>query len=97
MSLAWLEITNVRNLNKAKIELAPGVNVFFGLNGSGKTSILESAYYLGVGRSYRHTSINPMISNASAECIVRGEITSRGMQHQLAVLRRRSGGRGNPY
>lgn len=53
MQLTYLHIHHFRNLSD--IEIDPGVcNVFFGENGSGKTSILESIYLLSRGKSFRH-------------------------------------------
>lgn len=53
MQLTHIHIHHFRNL--ADIELSPSLcNVFFGQNGSGKTSILESIYLLSRGKSFRH-------------------------------------------
>ncbi len=46
-------LENFRNYEKEVILLTPGVNVFFGLNGQGKTNVLEAIYYLLTGKSYR--------------------------------------------
>lgn len=53
MRLAELRIENVRNLASVQMELAPAVNLFIGGNGAGKTSVLEAAYLLSHGRSFR--------------------------------------------
>lgn len=52
MSLKDLQIHNVRNIPQARIALHPRFNVFFGANGSGKTSLLEAIYILGTGHSF---------------------------------------------
>ncbi len=93
MSLARLEIAGIRNIRQATLELSPGINLIYGGNGSGKTSILESAYILGAARSYRNTSVEPLISRDQDECLVRGVINSGSTQHTIGVLRRRSGER----
>lgn len=54
MSLTTLAINNLRNLISVKISLSPKINLFYGANGSGKTSLLEAIYYLGLGRSFRN-------------------------------------------
>ena len=41
MSLKRLAIHHFRNISEAGIELSPGVNLFHGDNGSGKTSLLR--------------------------------------------------------
>ncbi|MDF1756719.1 MAG: DNA replication/repair protein RecF [Legionellaceae bacterium] len=53
MTLTQVNIHNVRNINQAKIALHPKFNIFHGVNGSGKTSVLEAVYLLGSGRSFR--------------------------------------------
>jgi DNA replication and repair protein RecF len=48
-----LQLENFRNYENETVMPAPGINVFFGLNGQGKTNILEGVYYLLTGKSYR--------------------------------------------
>ncbi len=43
----------VRNLAEMRLRPGPGLNLFVGANGSGKTSLLESCHVLGLGRSFR--------------------------------------------
>ena len=53
MSLTRLNIEAFRNIQSAQLIPSPGINVIYGQNGSGKTSILEAIYFLGMGRSFR--------------------------------------------
>ncbi len=46
-----LSLYNFRNIERAKLEFSPCVNVITGANGSGKTSIFEGAYFCGFGVS----------------------------------------------
>ena len=62
MPLQQLQITNVRNLATQSLDFDPHLNVFFGENGSGKTSILEAIYMLGLGRSFRSTSARNVVA-----------------------------------
>lgn len=62
MSLINLSINNLRNLREIKIPLTPKFNLFYGINGSGKTSILEAIYFLGLGRSFRNRLNNRLIN-----------------------------------
>lgn len=48
-----LDIINFRNLAPISLKFNPGFNLFYGDNGSGKTSLLEALYYLSLGRSFR--------------------------------------------
>jgi DNA replication and repair protein RecF len=53
MSLAGLEVDDLRCLQRSELNLHPRVNLIVGANGSGKTSLLEAIYLLGRGRSFR--------------------------------------------
>lgn len=62
MSLSTLQITGVRSIASSTLEFRPGLNLVFGANGSGKTSILESAFLVGRGRSFRTRHSEQLIS-----------------------------------
>lgn len=47
-----LSIWNYRNYEALKCRFSPFFNVFTGLNGAGKTSLLDTIYYLSNGKSY---------------------------------------------
>ena len=51
--LARLSLTNYRNFRQTDVALPKGVSVIYGDNAQGKTALLEAAYTLAVGRSFR--------------------------------------------
>lgn len=51
--LSRLSLTNYRNFRQVDLALPTGVSVFYGTNAQGKTALLEAAYTLAVGRSFR--------------------------------------------
>lgn len=53
MNLSRITITNFRNLSFVDIFPSHQINLFYGDNGCGKTSLLEAIYYLGFARSFR--------------------------------------------
>ena len=53
MRVVTLDIAGFRNLRPVRMECSPGLNLLLGPNASGKTSLLESLYVLGRGRSFR--------------------------------------------
>lgn len=65
MSIKRLSISHVRNLQNVDIDPHPSLNLFFGVNGAGKTSILESVNLISVGRSFRHHRPKPIINYQS--------------------------------
>jgi len=53
MYIKSLSLKNFRNYDTLELELSPEKNIFYGLNGQGKTNIIEALYYLQSGKSYR--------------------------------------------
>jgi len=72
--LKKLSISNIRNLVSASLEPSSGLNLIYGANGSGKTSLLESIYLLGRGKTFRSNAKAPIIQNEAEECVVFGEL-----------------------
>ena len=53
MQIERLKLKNFRNYRELELSPDPGVNLFFGRNGSGKTNLLEAVHYCALGRSHR--------------------------------------------
>src|SRR5215471_2159613 len=62
MWLNQLRLVNFRNLGALRLELQPGVLLFTGRNGQGKTNLLESVYVLATTRSPRTSVERELIS-----------------------------------
>ena len=60
--LSRLGLTNYRNFRQVEIELPLGVSVFAGGNAQGKTALLEAAYTLAIGRSFRADSEREVVN-----------------------------------
>jgi DNA replication and repair protein RecF len=92
MALSRLQIHHVRNLQHVDLQDLGQINVFSGPNGAGKTSILESIHLLGLARSFRGTSVKPLISHGQAEATVFGVISEPESSNiPLGVQRSRDG------
>ncbi|MGV6806376.1 MAG: AAA family ATPase, partial [bacterium] len=76
MQLLRLDVRGVRNLESAVLEPGPHLNLVYGDNGSGKTSLLEAIYLLGRGRSFRSPHINTLVTNGLRKLTVFGEVGS---------------------
>lgn len=72
MYLRQLAVEGLRNLTIGQLQLSPSANLFFGPNGSGKTSLLEAIYLLGRGRSFRTRNLKSLINQKNAACTVFG-------------------------
>ena len=53
---------SIRNLKDFTIKTSPTLNVFYGPNASGKTSVLESIYLLSRLKSFRSKRISDVIT-----------------------------------
>lgn len=52
MYLQELKLNNFKNCGSADLQLSEKINCFVGLNGAGKTNVLDSIYYLAFCKSY---------------------------------------------
>ena len=85
-------VTAVRNLHPVTLTPSPRINILYGANGSGKTSVLEAVYLLGLARSFRSTRLTPVIQYEQPTCTVFGEVQlAEGGTSNLGVSRERQG------
>ena len=70
MPIHTLEVTNVRNLQRALLECSLQSNLIIGPNGSGKTSLLESIIILSQGKSFRSSQKKSIISEGNTNLTV---------------------------
>lgn len=91
MAIIKLSVTGLRNLQPVTLPLSPHVNIFYGDNGSGKTSVLEAIHLLGLARSFRSHKINTVINYQANDCIIFGQIASNKLTHQLGIQRNKQG------
>jgi DNA replication and repair protein RecF len=75
MSLLRLNIAGFRNLSDVRLILSPdGFNYFYGKNGSGKTSLVESVFYMIYGRSFRTPNVSSLIHHTTTQFSVFSEM-----------------------
>lgn len=89
MRLVHAEFRNFRNLTDFSIEPEAGINVIYGDNAQGKTSVLEGIYYLCTGRSFRTRYDREAIAwhrNDAALTSLDGEIEKENLRHRLRVV-----------
>ena len=91
MSLNRLHIESFRNITSAKLEPSDGLNLIYGHNGSGKTSILEAIYFLGMGRSFRSHLSQRVINNDSDALTLFANMQSGEELSKIGLRRFRSG------
>ncbi|NMP17841.1 DNA replication/repair protein RecF [Thalassotalea sp. Y01] len=88
MSIQSLTVNQFRNLDYANINFAPSLNLIVGDNGSGKSSLLESVFFLGHGKSFRTNKIENLIQSEKDHFVVSAK---DDQNHQLGVQRGKQG------
>ena len=89
MHLRSLELTGWRNYEHARFWLQTGVNLIFGGNGQGKTSLLEAVQYLASGRSHRVSEDEALIHFESSQATLRADVVSGDRSHRVEFALRR--------
>lgn len=91
MPITRLQLTNLRNIRSATLAPGPGINLIYGDNGSGKTSLLEGIHLLGLARSFRSTHHVPLVSYGEQEVTVYGELVEDEHCYRLGIAKSRNG------
>jgi DNA replication and repair protein RecF len=84
MPLNSLSIDRFRNLEPAELQFSPQVNIFFGDNAAGKTSVLESLYVLARARSFRTRDLDNLIQKGASGFQLVARI-SQSSGHEIPV------------
>jgi DNA replication and repair protein RecF len=91
MSLLAFTVSNLRCIEHAELEVAPGLTLLWGNNGSGKTSLLEAIFLLGRGRSFRTRNTERLISAGKDHLRVVGRVSSGDYSQTIGFEARASG------
>ncbi|MCP4431563.1 MAG: DNA replication/repair protein RecF [Gammaproteobacteria bacterium] len=73
MSLCQLSLTDFRNLQSTTLDFHPGINLIYGENGSGKTSLLEAIHICCQAQSFRQHHLVKCISHESNRFLIFGK------------------------
>jgi len=93
MSLQKLDIYHVRNLVQVSLNPAKKINLIYGANASGKSSLLEAIHLLGRANSFRSNNIKNVIHFAHSDLTISGKVlfenghvSQLGIQHKAGQL-----------
>jgi DNA replication and repair protein RecF len=97
MTLQRVQVSDFRCLHSAELEFDPKFTLISGPNASGKTSLLESIYVLGRGRSFRTRRLDNLIRLGANRFVIYGEAgaerrTGLGIEGSALGMRARMGG-----
>ncbi len=86
MWLRRLEADRLRNLQAIALDMPAGLTFVVGRNGQGKSSLLEAAYLLGTGRSFRTRRHAEIVCRDGGPLRVAGTVSSRQGDASLCVV-----------
>lgn len=86
MFVAHLNLTDWRCYASADVELGPGVTIFVGANGQGKTNLVEAVEYLSSMGSHRVSSEAPLVRAGASQAIVRGRVQAASDDERQLLL-----------
>ena len=67
VEMTRLVLTNYRSYRSLDLALSPGLSVLHGANAAGKSNLMEAAYLLAIGKSYRALTERELVSWNAAE------------------------------
>ena len=85
MRVKSLKINNLRNIQATSLQPAPRLNYFFGANGAGKTTVLESLVVLAKGRSFRSGKISSLIGPRDDAFVISARIDPGGQRPEARL------------
>lgn len=74
MHLSHLSLKNFRSYSELDLPLAPGITIFLGRNGEGKTNIVESILYMAFLSSHRTSGDLPLVKLGESAAYTRAKI-----------------------
>lgn len=91
MIIEQLSIRHLRAFTTTDMDLDPGINLFVGQNGAGKTSVLESVHVLATGRSFRAAQLETIRQHGQSDLILAARVASDKETHQLGLRKQADG------
>ncbi len=85
MYVRHLSVTDFRSYPSAELPLGPGVTTLVGLNGQGKTNLVEAIGYLASLSSHRVATDQPLVRFGASQAVIRGSV-DRGGRETLIEL-----------
>lgn len=85
MRITRLCLCNFRNIASAEIVPGDSITVLHGLNGQGKTNLLEAIHMLGHARPFRPAKTADLVMHGEAASFIRGEIRNSSSFSEILI------------
>jgi DNA replication and repair protein RecF len=85
MHVRHLTVSDFRSYTAAELPLEPGVTTLVGLNGQGKTNLVEAIGYLATLSSHRVSTDQPLVRFGAEQAVIRGAVVRDGRETMLEL------------
>ena len=82
MILEQLSLLNYKNIEQAQLTLSPNVNCLIGVNGQGKTNVLDAIYFLSFGKSATALTDGACVRHDAEFMMLQGKYRSALMEEE---------------
>ena len=80
-----INLCNFRNYERFEVDFNEKINFIYGLNGQGKTNLIESVYFLTHLRSFRTNKIRYLYRNEERTAQIRSYLTKQAVSHGVYI------------
>ena len=80
-----IRIRDFRNVERAEVSFSDGVNILLGDNAQGKTNLLESIYYVAIGKSFRGAKNAEIIRFGEDSCEISLDFTDSLRRQNITI------------
>jgi len=85
-----IRLINFKNYNDVHVQCSPGINCIVGVNGSGKTNLIDAIYYLSLTKSAFNTIDIQNINHEEEFFTIIGKFQAAGKKHEIHCSQKRS-------
>ncbi|HEX5427259.1 MAG TPA: DNA replication/repair protein RecF [Pedococcus sp.] len=85
MYVRHLSVVDFRSYAAAELPLEPGTTTLVGLNGQGKTNLVEAIGYLATLSSHRVATDQPLVRFGAEQAVIRGAVVRAGRETMLEL------------
>lgn len=83
MKLEQLNIINYKNIREANLTFSPGVNCLVGMNGMGKTNLLDAIYYLSFCKAFNGVTDSQVMTHGEEFFMLDGHYELAGQPEEI--------------
>ena len=85
MIIKRLWLTNFRNHHETDVELNDNTTLVVGLNGHGKTNLIEGLYLLSGARSFRGAKVDALVRSGHTSAYIRAEVENQSRKSLIEI------------